>query len=99
MVTWILRSILVLFSVFAAKRTGKLDFLVLLVMTHFALCSLLLFSGPDNSYAATQLCLAGFAGVHALRALFPSFVSVYSSMLVLSGTCYAPVQGFSCFST
>ena len=46
-VTRILRSILVLFSVFAAKSTGKLDFLVLLVMTHFTPCSFLLFSGPD----------------------------------------------------
>ena len=35
----------------------------------------------------------GFAGVDALRAMFPSFVSVYSALLVLSGTFFASVYG------
>ena len=76
--TRILRSILILLScfVFAAKSTGKLDFLV-----------------PRSCRQRHWYAWAGFAGVDALRAMFPSFVSENSAMLGPQWCMYASVYG------
>ena len=76
--TRILRSILILLScsVFAAKSTGKLDFLV-----------------PRSCRQRHWFAWAGSAGVDALRAMFPSFVSKDSAMLGPQWYMYASVYG------